>query len=49
MSTPDDTFIGKFMAPWNAHDVEGAMALMTDDCIWEIPKGGEPHGTFRGQ
>lgn len=49
MSTPDAGFIEKFMAPWNAHDVDGAMALMTDDCLWEIPRGPAPHGTlFRG-
>jgi len=42
-------FIEKFMKPWNDHDVDGAMALMTDDCLWEIPKGSAPHGTrFEG-
>jgi len=45
----DEAFVTKFLAPWNAHDVDGAMALMTDDCLWEIPRGSEPHGTvFRG-
>ncbi len=45
MQIYDDAFVERFLAPWNAHDVEGAMALMTDDCLWEIPKGTEPHGT----
>jgi len=37
------------MRPWNDHDVDGAMALMTEDCLWEIPRGPEPHGTrFEG-
>ena len=45
----DEAFVARFLAPWNAHDVEGAMALMTDDCIWEITRGAEPHGTrFEG-
>lgn len=45
----DRAFVGKFLEPWNAHDVEGAMALMTDDCLWEITRGAEPYGTrFEG-
>ena len=49
MQAYDEAFVKKFLAPWNAHDVDGAMALMTDDCIWEIPGGLEPHGTrFKG-
>ena len=49
MQVYDDAFVERFMKPWNAHDVEGAMALMTDDCLWEIPRGSEPHGTrFEG-
>jgi uncharacterized protein (TIGR02246 family) len=47
--TYDEAFVDRFMTPWNAHDVDGAMTLMTDDCIWEIPRGAEPHGTqFKG-
>jgi ketosteroid isomerase-like protein len=49
MDLYDEAFVTRFLAPWNAHDVDGAMALMTDDCLWEIPRGSEPHGTvFRG-
>ena len=49
MEEPDQAFVDAFLAPWNAHDVAGAMALMTDDCIWEIPRGAGPHGTrFEG-
>jgi ketosteroid isomerase-like protein len=45
----DQAFVDRFLAPWNRHDVDGAMALMTDDCVWEIPRGSEPHGTlFKG-
>ena len=45
----DDAFVERFMKPWNDHDVDGAIALMTDDCLWEIPRGPEAHGTcFKG-
>lgn len=45
----DNAFVACFLAPWNAHDIDGAMALMTDDCLWEITRGSEPCGTvFRG-
>jgi len=46
MGVYDEAFVERFMTPWNEHDVDGAMALMTDDCIWEIPRGCEPHGTL---
>jgi len=39
----DEAFVDRFLAPWNRHDVDGALALMTDDCVWEIPRGREPH------
>jgi ketosteroid isomerase-like protein len=40
----DDTFfVDRFLEPWKQHDVDGALALMTDDCVWEITKGREPH------
>lgn len=49
MALYDEAFVSRFLEPWNAHDVEGAMALMTDDCIWEITRGAQPHGTrFEG-
>jgi ketosteroid isomerase-like protein len=45
----DRAFVERFLAPWNGHDIDGAMALMTDDCVWEITRGSEPHGTrFQG-
>jgi uncharacterized protein (TIGR02246 family) len=49
MGLYDDAFVAKFLAPWNAHDVDGAMALMADDCLWEVTRGSEPYGTvFNG-
>ena len=41
----DKAFVERFLKPWNEHDVDGALALMTDDCLWEITRGAEPHGT----
>ncbi len=49
MQTYDKAFVEKFLKPWNAHDVEGAISLMTDDCIWETTRGSQPYGTrFEG-
>jgi len=46
----DEAFVDRFLAPWNRHDVDGALALMTDDCVWEVTRGREPHGTlYTGQ
>jgi len=39
MARYDDTFVDRFLEPWNRHDVDGALALMTDDCVWEVPEG----------
>ena len=39
-------FVDRFLEPWNLHDVDGALALMTDDCVWEVTRGREPHGTL---
>src|SRR5262245_49576141 len=50
MSRYDDTFVDRFLEPWNRNDVDGALALMTDDCVWEVTRGREPHGTlYTGQ
>ena len=45
MRIHDKAFVDRFLQPWNDHDVAGALALMTDDCVWEIARGSEPHGT----
>jgi ketosteroid isomerase-like protein len=42
----DDAFVQRFMKSWNDHDVDGAMAFMTADCLWEVPRGLHPHGTL---
>ena len=46
MARYDEAFVERFLAPWNRHDVDGALALMTDDCVWEVTRGREPHGTL---
>jgi ketosteroid isomerase-like protein len=46
MSRYDEAFVDWFLAPWNRHDVDGALALTTDDCVWEVTRGSEPHGTL---
>ena len=43
MARYDDTFVDRFLEPWNRHDVDGALALLTDDCVWEVTRGHEPH------
>jgi taurine dehydrogenase small subunit len=45
MEIQDEAFVTRFMKPWNEHDVDGAMTLMTDDCVWEMLRGSELHGT----
>jgi ketosteroid isomerase-like protein len=49
MSRYDDTFVDRFLKPWNRHDVDGALALMTDDCVWEAECRYEryPHSSSR--
>ena len=45
MVIQDEAFVTRFMKPWNDHDVDGAMTMMTDDCVWEMLRGSELHGT----
>ena len=39
MAHNDDKFVDRFLEPWNRYDVDGALALTTDDCVWEITRG----------
>ncbi|HXB64962.1 MAG TPA: nuclear transport factor 2 family protein [Solirubrobacteraceae bacterium] len=39
-------FAGSWVARWNAHDVDGVLALVTEDVAWEDPS---IDGTARGQ
>jgi ketosteroid isomerase-like protein len=42
MARYDDAFVDRFLEPWNRHDVDGALSLITDDCVWEVTRGHEP-------
>jgi steroid delta-isomerase-like uncharacterized protein len=35
----------EFAAAFDRHDVDAIMALFTDDCVFETPRGPEPYGT----
>ena len=37
--------VGRFGAAWGAHDLAAALALITDDCVFEstVPPDGERH------
>jgi ketosteroid isomerase-like protein len=41
--------IERFNAAFNRHDVDGIMALMTDDCVFESTSPGPDGGRFQGQ
>ena len=34
-----------FSAAWNAHDIDGLMSFMTDDCVFETVAGSEVYGS----
>ena len=36
--------LGRFMAAWNAHDLDGLMACMAQDCAFHGSAGPEPSG-----
>jgi uncharacterized protein (TIGR02246 family) len=37
--------LDEFAAAWNRHDVDGLMACMTDDCVFEAAAGADVAGT----
>lgn len=42
--------LDRFVAAWNAHDFEGIMASMTDDCVFWSSAGAYPQGgVFEGR
>ena len=38
-------FVDRFNTVWNGHDVDGILAMMTDDVVFEASFGKEPWGT----
>lgn len=47
MPTPRDwhAWTTAFLAPWNAHDIEGVMATLPATFSWHFPAGTTPRGT----
>jgi len=43
--TPVLKLLDDFAAAWNRHDVDGLMACMTTDCVFEASAGSEVAGT----
>ena len=40
-----DAFVERFNAVWNGHDIDGILAQMTDDVVFEASFGKDPWGT----
>jgi ketosteroid isomerase-like protein len=45
MTFDGDAFVTRFNTVWNGHDLDGIMAMMTDDVVFEASFGKEPWGT----
>jgi ketosteroid isomerase-like protein len=45
MAFDGDAFVARFNTVWNGHDLDGIMAMMTDDVVFEASFGKDPWGT----
>ena len=45
MAFDGEAFVTRFNTVWNGHDLDGIMAMMTDDVVFEGSFGKEPWGT----
>ena len=45
MAFDGDALVARFNTVWNGHDLDGIMAMMTDDVVFEASFGKEPWGT----
>jgi ketosteroid isomerase-like protein len=45
MAFDGEAFVTRFNTVWNGHDLDGIMAMMTDDVVFEASFGKEPWGT----
>jgi steroid delta-isomerase-like uncharacterized protein len=45
MTFAGEKFVEQFNTVWNAHDVDGILAMMTDDVIFEASFGKDPWGS----
>ena len=45
MAFDGEAFVDRFNTVWNGHDIEGILAMMTDDVIFEASFGKDPWGS----
>jgi len=45
MTFDGEAFVHRFNTVWNGHDVDGILAMMTDDVVFEASFGKDPWGT----
>jgi ketosteroid isomerase-like protein len=45
MAFDGEAFVARFNEVWNGHDLNGILAMMTDDIVFEASFGKEPWGT----
>ena len=45
MAFDGEAFVTRFNTVWNGHDLDGIMAMMTDDVVFEASFGKDPWGT----
>ncbi len=45
MAFDGEAFVDRFNTVWNGHDLEGILAMMTDDVVFEASFGRDPWGT----
>jgi ketosteroid isomerase-like protein len=45
MAFDGEAFVARFNTVWNGHDLDGIMAMMTDDVVFEASFGKDPWGT----
>jgi ketosteroid isomerase-like protein len=45
MAFDGEAFVDGFNTVWNGHDIEGILAMMTDDVIFEASFGKDPWGS----
>jgi len=42
--SPDVGMLERFLDAFNRHDVDGVMAFLAEDCVFEMPRGTDPWG-----
>ena len=45
MAFDGEAFVDRFNTVWNGHDVDGILAMMTEDVVFEASFGKEPWGS----